>query len=119
MGVEQLRVILNAYRKVGDAVPEESMIRGLLNQSMVIGIDASVSVITGLHTWQTALPYLQDAIKDIPPSQNAEIGTEVFNQAEELWPNFISSLQNSTKKRNHVGKMLTKLIKEIRDAPTN
>jgi hypothetical protein len=119
MTLLRLDVILDTYKSMASDIPEENIIKSLFAQSMVLGVDLSVQVIIKSSTWRTALPYLQEAVNDIPVADNKEIAARILNNAEELWPTFISSVGKSRKKIAHIAGILTNLIQEIRDAPTN
>lgn len=119
MTIPQLKLILDIFIKNPSDIPNESIVKGYVNQSMVIGINSSVTMILGMEAWRLALPHLQGAINDIPESENNEIYAQILNAAEVIWPNFISAVAKNNKKKTHVMGMLTRMVKEIRDAPTN
>jgi len=119
MTFPQLDAILDTYKSMAADIPDENTVRALMARSMVAGIDGSVMLIKQSSTWRTALPYLQAAIVDIPVEQNQEIAARILNMAEELWPAFIASASKSTKKVTHIAGTMTKLIQEIRNAPTS
>jgi hypothetical protein len=119
MTLDRLDAILDTYKAMADDIPDDNTVKAMLAQSMVLGIDGSVKIVTHSNTWVTALSFLQSALIDIPVSENKEIAARILNIAEELWPTFILSAGKSTKKSTHIAGILTKLIQEIRDAPTS
>lgn len=119
MTFPQLDAILDTYKSMAADIPDENTVKALMAQSMVAGIGGSVVMIKQSSTWRTALPYLQTAIVDIPVERNQEIAASILNMAEELWPAFVLSASKSTKRVTHIAGLMTKLIQEIRDAPTS
>lgn len=119
MTLPQLKIILDVFRSKKDDIPNESTIKGYVNQSQVMGVNSSVNIILQTEAWKIVLPHLQSAINDIPVSENDEIYAQILNAAEALWPNFISVVAGNSKKKAHVMGILTRMVKEIRDAPTN
>ena len=119
MTLERLDAILETYKAMANDIADDSTAKAMLNQSMVVGIDGTVAIVTRSNTWITSLSFLQSAINDIPVADNPEIASMVLNVANELWPTFISAAGQSTRKTNHIAGILTKLIQEIRDAPTS
>lgn len=119
MSFGQLDAILDTYKSMADDIPDDNTVKAMLAQSLVVGIDNSVNIVVHSATWQTALTYMQAAISDIPVTENKEIAARILNVAEELWPTFILAAGKSTKKSNHIAGILTRLIQEIRNAPTS
>jgi hypothetical protein len=119
MTFDRLDAILDTYKAMADDIADDNTAKAMLAQSMVVGVDGTVAMVIRSNTWLTALSYLQSAIADIPVSENSEIASRVLNVANDLWPTFISTAGQSTRKMNHIAGILTKLIQEIRNAPTN
>lgn len=119
MSFGELKTILETYQSVADDIPDDNTAKAMLAQSMVLGINNSVNLVLGSSTWSTTLPFLQTAINDIPVEQNQAIAQEILTVAEQLWPTFILTAGKSSNKINHLAGLLTRLIQEIRDAPTN
>jgi hypothetical protein len=119
MSLSGLDVILDTFKSMTNEIPDEATVKGLLMQSTVLGVDASIKVIIKSNTWITALPYLHEAVGDIPEDQNHEIAVRLLNVAEELWPSFISSVEHSKKKTTHIANMLKLIIQEIRNGSTD
>jgi predicted ATP-grasp superfamily ATP-dependent carboligase len=119
MTFDRLDAILDTYKAMADDIADNNTAKAMLAQSMVVGVEGSVQLVIHSNTWVTALSFLQSAIVDIPVSENPEIAARVLNVANELWPTFISTASQSNKKTNHIAGILTKLIQEIRDAPTS
>lgn len=116
MSLAQLKAILDVLRRMPDNIPDEQTVKALLNQSMVAGVDTSVLMIKQTESWVKILPYLKNAINDIPPTLNNEIYGQFLIVAESFWPNFISSVAKSSKKKTHIIKILTRLVEEVRNA---
>ena len=116
MSLSQLKAILDVLRRMPENIPDESMVRALLNQSMVAGVEVSIGAIKKSESWVKILPHLKNAIDDIPSDLNNEIYGQFLTVAEAFWPNFISSVAKSTKKKTHIMKILTKLVEEVRNA---
>lgn len=116
MSLAQLKAILDVTRRMPDSIPDESTVKALLNQSMVAGIDTSIYIIKKSETWIKILPYLKNAINDIPKTSNDEIYGQFLIVAESFWPTFISSVARSNKKKTHIIKILTRLVEEVRNA---
>ena len=119
MTLSQLKIILDVFCSKKDDIPNESTVKGYIKQSQVLGINSSVNIILQTEAWRVALPHLQSAINDIPVDQNNEIYAQILNAAQALWPNFISIVARNSKKTAHIMGILTRMVKEIRDAPTN
>lgn len=119
MSLAQLKAILDILRRMPENIPDEDAVKGLLNQSMVIGIDASVMLIKKSDAWNKTSQYLKNAIQDVPIADNNEIYGQLLSTAELFWPNFISSVAKSGKKKTHIMKILTKLVEEVRNVPTD
>ncbi|MDD3087978.1 MAG: hypothetical protein PHP89_05380 [Candidatus Omnitrophica bacterium] len=116
MSLAQLKAILDVMRDMPENIPDEPTVRALLNQSMVAGVDASIGVIKRSDSWIKVLPYLKNAINDIPETLNDEIYGQFLIVAESFWPNFISSVAKSNRKKTHIMKILTRLVEEVRNA---
>jgi len=103
-----------------DSLPialDESSIKALFSQSMVLGVDETVRLVTKSETWKASAPQLRSIISDV--QNNQEVAARFFNLAEDLFPSFISSIVKSNKKKTHVQGVVTKLIQEIRNASAN
>lgn len=116
MSLAQLKAILDVLQRMPENIPDESSVRALLNQSMVAGVEVSIAAIKKSESWIKILPYLKNAINDIPINLNNEIYGQFITVAESFWPNFISSVAKSTKKKTHIMKILTRLVEEVRNA---
>jgi len=119
MSLAQLKAILDILKRMPENLPDEQTVKGLLNQSMVMGIDASIMLIKKSEAWNKTSPYLKNAIQDVPTDENNEIYGQFLSTAELFWPNFISSVAKSNKKKTHIMKILTTLVEEVRNVSTN
>lgn len=119
MSLAQLKVILDILKRMPENIPDEDTVKGFLNQSMVLGIDASIILIKKSEAWNKTSPYLKNAIQDVPIDENNEIYGQFLSTAELFWPNFISSVAKNTKKKTYIMKVLTRLVEEVRNVPTD
>lgn len=119
MTLPQLKAILDILKRMPENIPDEHSVQGLFNQSMVVGVDASIAIIKKSDAWIKTVPYLRNAIVDIPIAKNSEIYGQILSTAELFWPTFISSVAKSSKKKTYLMKLLTNLIEEVRDVSTN
>jgi len=115
MSLEQLDQIIAVHLSTADDFPDEMTIKAAFQQSMVMGADHTVKYIKSMNIWEVARPILQDAIQDIPVEENPEIAGRIFNVMETLYPKLIDSIAASPKKTMHAGKIISKLIQEIRN----
>ena len=115
MSLEELDRIINIHLGTVENFPDESEIKAAFQQSMVMGSDNTVKFIKSMNVWEVARPLLQNAIRDIPVEENPEIAGRIFNVMETVYPKFIASVASSQKKTMHAGKIISKLIKEMRN----
>lgn len=115
MSLAQLKAILDVLQRMPDNIPDEHTVKALFNQSLVAGLDTSIATIVRTDSWSKILPHLKNAIDDIPETDNDEIYGQFLTVAESFWPNFISSVAKSNRKKTHIMKILTRLVKEVRN----
>lgn len=117
MSLEQLDMVLETYRTMVGDLPTEESVEKALAKSMTAGVSVSVQYIVGLETWKTSVPFLREAISDIPNDveNNREIAARVFGMVEGFFPSFISGVGENKEKTAHVAGVMTRLIQEIRN----
>ena len=115
MSLEELDQIISIHLGNVENFPDETDIKAAFQQSMVMGVDHTVEFIKSMNAWEIAKPLLQNAIRNIPVEENPEIAGRVFNVMETVYPKFIVSIAASQKKTMHIGDIISKLIREIRN----